>query len=161
VDYYYHRTESVNLNDLKHTDSGRTVYGGGGITPDEKHAPDKYNAFQRRVLLKMGFYHFANEFFGSRTPALPEGWRPGADVMQRFQTFLIGRSVPFSDAEFAQNRAWVDQQLRVEMNLRAFDRKHADRILIEEDPEIAMAISSVPRAQALVHQGQLARRMAP
>jgi len=36
-DYYFHRdTEKKNTQDVKMTDSGRTVYGGGGITPDEK-----------------------------------------------------------------------------------------------------------------------------
>jgi carboxyl-terminal processing protease len=37
-DYYYHnrQEDAQNSNDVKMTDSGRTVYGGGGITPDEK-----------------------------------------------------------------------------------------------------------------------------
>ena len=34
--------------DVKATDSGRKVFGGGGITPDEKYAP-RFNVFQRRV----------------------------------------------------------------------------------------------------------------
>ena len=34
------------------TDSGRTVYGGGGITPDEKYEPPKLNKFQIEVLRK-------------------------------------------------------------------------------------------------------------
>ena len=36
-DYYYrNNTEARNLADVKKTDGGRTVYGGGGISPDEK-----------------------------------------------------------------------------------------------------------------------------
>src|SRR5215831_14886256 len=36
LDYYYHRNlDSKNMLDVKMTDSGRTVYGGGGISPDE------------------------------------------------------------------------------------------------------------------------------
>src|SRR5467141_2742070 len=39
-DYYYrNNTASRNANDVKMTDSGRTVYGGGGISPDEKFIP--------------------------------------------------------------------------------------------------------------------------
>ncbi len=49
LDYYYgKRTDTKNLQDVKSTDSGRTVYGGGGITPDEKYVPAKYNKFQTR-----------------------------------------------------------------------------------------------------------------
>src|SRR6201989_3219113 len=37
LDYYYRtRNEQKDMSDVKMTDSGRTVYGGGGITPDEK-----------------------------------------------------------------------------------------------------------------------------
>ena len=39
LDYYYGKhIEQKNPTDVKMTDSGRTVYGGGGITPDEKVA---------------------------------------------------------------------------------------------------------------------------
>ena len=39
LDYYTHTNlEQKNTADVKMTDSGRTVYGGGGITPDEKFA---------------------------------------------------------------------------------------------------------------------------
>src|SRR6202142_2532848 len=50
-DYYYHnrQVDAQDANDVKMTDSGRTVYGGGGITPDEKYPPQMMNAFQRRV----------------------------------------------------------------------------------------------------------------
>ena len=43
LDYYYRtrNLEQKNMADVKMTDSGRTVYGGGGITPDEKYEPAK------------------------------------------------------------------------------------------------------------------------
>src|SRR5690242_8103322 len=44
--YYNHDADSNNGNrEVKLTDSGRTVYGGGGITPDVKIATPKGNAF--------------------------------------------------------------------------------------------------------------------
>ena len=47
-DYYYAgRNDGPNLQDVKATDSGRKVYGGGGITPDEKYDPQKSNVFQQ------------------------------------------------------------------------------------------------------------------
>src|ERR1044071_6447678 len=46
--YYYTRDKIDQTNDreVKLTDSGRTVYGGGGITPDVKIDPIKSNKFQ-------------------------------------------------------------------------------------------------------------------
>src|SRR4051794_18033319 len=55
--YYYNRKEvdTKSTTDVKMTDSGRTVYGGGGISPDEKFSPPKYSKFQTEVLRKFAF----------------------------------------------------------------------------------------------------------
>src|SRR5579883_61111 len=68
LDYYTHTNlDQKNTADVKMTDSGRTVYGGGGITPDERYAcasavstppyvcstPDKFNKFQVTALRNM------------------------------------------------------------------------------------------------------------
>src|SRR5207245_10139433 len=44
-DYYFNREaeENNNSHEVKLTDSGRTVYGGGGISPDVKIPPIKSN----------------------------------------------------------------------------------------------------------------------
>src|SRR5208283_1733853 len=62
-DYYAHRNQApVESQDVKSTDSGRKVYGGGGITPDEKYEAPKLSLFQRRMGPTEGpnwFYRFA------------------------------------------------------------------------------------------------------
>src|SRR6266567_2462107 len=46
-DYYFHRDENArNPVDVKMTEGGRTVYGGGGITPDEKYEIGKFDHLQ-------------------------------------------------------------------------------------------------------------------
>jgi carboxyl-terminal processing protease len=157
LDYYYRRGEARNLKDEKRTDSGRTVYGGGGIWPDEKFEPAKPTSFHRRLAARLAFFHFANAFFGSGAQKLAENWAPDAAVMKRFQVFLIERSIPFSDTEFDQDRKWVEQQMREEMYTRAFDRRRAERAAVEEDPQVRKAVSSLPVAQALLKQ-VMARR---
>jgi hypothetical protein len=51
----------------------------------------------------------------------------------------------------------VDRQLREEMYTRAFDRKRAERVSVEEDPEVRKAVASLPTAQTLLKQ-VMARR---
>ena len=157
MDYYYHRGDARNLKDEKHTDAGRVVYGGGGISPDEKYTDEKATDFERRLGVRMAFFHFANRYFGLRTPKVAENWRPDAEVMKQFQAFLIERGIPFSDVEFERDRAWVDQQMREEIYTRAFDRRHAERVAVEEDPEVRKAISSLPSALTLLER-VMARR---
>ena len=116
-DYYYHnrQEDAQNSNDVKMTDSGRTVYGGGGITPDEKFPPQMLNAFQRRVRFPQPgeFFHFGSVYFGAETPHLPQGWSPDDAVVERFRDYLRQQGMTFTDEEFAQNRAWVEEQAEV------------------------------------------------
>ena len=162
-DYYYAgRNDGPNLADTKQTDSGRKVYGGGGITPDEKYDPPKANVFQRRLMASGAFFHFGSQYFADRVPTLPKDWIPDNALVERFHTFLNAQHISFDEAEFTANSRWVSDQLRWEMYSRALGKKDADRAAIESDREISAGIDSLPKAQALFQQVQrvLARRAA-
>ena len=92
LDYYYNTNrDQKNMADVKMTDSGRTVYGGGGITPDEKYVPPKFNKFQIEVLRQYGFFKFSAELFrpASTDAKLPKGWEPDENVVNEFHEFLL------------------------------------------------------------------------
>ena len=93
-DYYFHRDENArNPVDVKMTEGGRTVYGGGGITPDEKYETAKLDRLQVE-LFRNGLFNFtrvvlrdapghpaqgldAGRQRGDRTEELPEEPRHG------------------------------------------------------------------------------------
>jgi carboxyl-terminal processing protease len=159
LDYYYAKHDGVqNSQDIKSTDGGRKVYGGGGITPDEKYASQHLNLFQRKVLSfatgQNTFYHFGNVYFGGNKPILPMGWQPDQNTLERFKTFLKSQNISFTDDEFNANRDWVSNQIKYELLFRAFDRHMAERAQWSDDPEIKKAIESLPRAQSLLMQVQ-------
>ena len=87
-DYYYNHAGASAPNssnrEVKLTDSGRTVYGGGGITPDEKIESPKSNHFQDELgSIRNVFFHFAAALSGQphRRQELPGG-RRGAERVQ-------------------------------------------------------------------------------
>lgn len=155
-DYYYHnrQEDTQDSNDVKMTDGGRTVYGGGGITPDEKFPPQPLNAVQRRLVFPYPgeFFHFGSVYFGAEMPHLAQGWSPDDAVVERFRDYLRRQGIAFTDKEFAENRAWVEQQLKVELYSRAFDKRSGDRLGWTNDPEVRQAVDSLPRAHALLEQ---------
>jgi carboxyl-terminal processing protease len=158
-DYYYNRkeTDPANNKDVKPTDSGRKMYGGGGITPDEKSPATKLTIFQRRMGPQGGvnwYYRFANTYFGDKKPVVPQGWQPEDAVVDRFKEFLKSKQVNFTDAEFDQNRDWVRRQIRWEFYYRAFDKNAAERAKWADDPEVLKAIESLPKAQNLLSTAQ-------
>jgi carboxyl-terminal processing protease len=152
LDYYYHNTgDQKNMSDVKMTDSGRTVYGGGGITPDEKYELAKLNKFQIEVLRKYGFFNFSAHYFGSRADArMPKGWEPDEALVNEFHEYLLKNGVEFSEADFTANHQWVKEQLKREMYITAFSYEQSMKVNIEQDPEVARAIDSMPKATSLL-----------
>src|SRR6266480_4566347 len=70
-DYYYNREggqENSGSHEIKLTDSGRTVYGGGGITPDVAIAAVKSNRFQDSLLQHYAFFNFAKHYVVTHHP---------------------------------------------------------------------------------------------
>jgi carboxyl-terminal processing protease len=149
--YYYNRKDPdiKNAQDVKMTDSGRTVYGGGGITPDEKFLPPKYNKFQTEVLRKFAFFTYTAKYFGGKEAKLPKGWEPDTATMNDFHAYLLKENVPFTEAEFAENHEWLKQQLRREMYITAFGVEDSRKLGVETDPVVLKAVDSLDKAKAL------------
>src|SRR6185369_7712564 len=60
-DYYNRREPAAKPTDIKRSDTGRIVYGGGGITPDYAVEELKSNEFQQALAGKYVFYTFVRE----------------------------------------------------------------------------------------------------
>lgn len=169
LEYYTARPKSdapVPTDDVKSTDSGRKVYGGGGITPDEKYPAQRANLFQRHVLstgnlpLQDAFWHFADTYFGGRKPAVSsQTWTPDADTLNRFKEFLRAKGVSFTDAEFAANQDWVRDRIRYEFLFRAYNKKVANQAARQTDAEVLAAIDNMPKAESLLKESNRAYAM--
>jgi len=162
LDYYTHSNlEQKNASDVKMTDSGRTVYGGGGITPDEKFELTKLNEFQTEVLRKYALFSFSAHYFGGKDAKLPKNWEPDENLVNEFHQFMLKNNVTFTEGQFTENHEWVKQQLKREMYITAFSLEESQRVAVEQDPEILKAIDSLPKAKALLETAkkQLVQRM--
>ncbi len=154
-DYYYRKDlDTKNPLDVKMTDSGRTVYGGGGIAPDDKVPPQKLNPFQVALLRKFSFFAYTAKFFGARDTKLPEGWEPDTTVMNDFHQFLLKSGVEFTEADFALNVDWIKQRLRYEIATTAFGVDEARKLAVIDDPLVAKAIEDMPKAKALLDKAK-------
>lgn len=148
--YYYRRDqETKNPLDVKMTDSGRTVYGGGGITPDEKFTAPKLTPFQIEMYRKFAFFNFTAKYFGTHDTKLPKGWEPDTNIMNDFHKYLLDMGAKFTEAEYAENQQWLKEQLRREMFITAFGVEDARKLAVDHDPLVVKAIDSLPRAHAL------------
>jgi carboxyl-terminal processing protease len=150
-DYYYrNNTEARNDKDVKMTDSGRTVYGGGGITPDEKYTPPKFDALQTQLLRKYAFFNFTKYYFGTHSSKLPEGWAPDATVIAEFHDWLMKQDIQFPESDFIADHDFIKRSLQSNMYTTAFSVDESRRFDLETDPMIEKAVDAMPKAKALL-----------
>jgi carboxyl-terminal processing protease len=154
-DYYNHKDlDSKNMQDMKMTDGGRTVYGGGGISPDEKYVTPKFNPYQVQLLSKFAFFNFSKHYFGSHDIKLAQNWKPDQNILTDFHDYLLKESFKFTEAEFAENNDWMKRYLRKEMYIAAFGADEARRVTVETDPMVEKGIEAMPKAKALLESSR-------
>jgi carboxyl-terminal processing protease len=161
-DYYFHKDDNArNPLDVKMTDAGRTVYGGGGITPDQKFETPKLDAFEIELTRKSAFFNFTRNYFGAHDTNLPKNWMPDEITLNEFHDYLLKQKIDFTENDFIQDRDWAKRNLAVEMYITAFNKDESDRVLAQTDPEVEQAIEAMPKARALLDTAKkaLAQRM--
>jgi len=148
-DYYYNR-ENLDNNankEVRMTDSGRTVYGGGGITPDVKIPSQKGNRFQEVMLQHYVFFNFAKHYLINRH--VQRNFEVDDQVMNEFRRFLEEQKVPYTEAEMVENNDWVKSNIKSELFISEFGQQEGLRVRAETDPQVLKALDLMPQAKAL------------
>jgi carboxyl-terminal processing protease len=155
LDYYYgKRGDAKNPTDVKQTDLGRTVYGGGGITPDEKYDAPKLDGFEINVMRKNAFFDFSAYYFSNHDTKLPQGWIPDEAVLNDFHDYLMKQGVDFTEADWTRDHSWMRDQLRSELYITAFSYEEHQKVDVEQDPEVQKAIEAMPQAAHLLAESK-------
>jgi carboxyl-terminal processing protease len=149
-DYYSHGgtapADTAN-REVKFTDAGRTVYGGGGITPDEKIDSPKSNHFQDTLLYKDVFFHFAPVYLANRT--VDKNFQVDDAVLAEFKKFLTAQSIPWTEADLNGVMDWLKISIKDKIVTIQFGEQQGLRTRADWDPMIQKALTFLPEAQAL------------
>jgi carboxyl-terminal processing protease len=155
-DYYYNRESEENAHnatrEVKLTDSGRTVYGGGGITPDEKIEAVKSNKFQDSLLQHYAFFNFAKHYAVTHHPA--KTFEVDDVVLLDFRKFLDDEKIPYTEAELLQNDAWVRSSIKSEIFVDVFGQEEGLKVRAETDPQVTKALEFLPKAKSLAENAR-------
>jgi carboxyl-terminal processing protease len=153
-DYYFDR-DSINNNankEVKLTDSGRTVYGGGGITPDVKFDSPKGDHFQDTLLQNYAFFNFAKDYVLSHK--ITRSFEVDDNVIQAFRKSLDAAKIPYTEADLAQNNDWVRSNIKSELFVDAFGQEEGLKVKAESDPEVLKALDMLPEARQLAENAR-------
>jgi len=152
-DYYYNHAGASPNNatnrEVKLTDSGRTVYGGGGITPDERIDSPKSNHFQDVLLdpTKAVFFHFAAHYLANRT--VDRNFQVDDAVMTEFKQYLTSQSIPWTEADLNGVSDWLKISIKEKIFTSQFGQLQGLHVMADWDPMIQKALTYLPEAQAL------------
>ncbi|HWA94337.1 MAG TPA: S41 family peptidase [Terracidiphilus sp.] len=150
-DYYYNHAGALPSNstnrEVKFTDSGRTVYGGGGITPDQKIESPKSNRFQDQLLYKQTFFHFAANYLANRT--VDRNFKVDDEVLKAFKDYLTSQNISYTEQDIDGVMDWLKASIREKVVTYEFGQQQGLRVLADWDPMIQKALNFMPEAQAL------------
>jgi carboxyl-terminal processing protease len=154
-DYYNHANAlpADNTNkEVKLTDSGRTVYGGGGITPDEKIETPKSTPFMDSLLYRDAFFHFAAHYLSNRT--VDKDFKVDDLVLGDFKQYLTSQNIEWKNEDFNIPMDWIKSNIKSEILTSQFGQLQGLRARADWDPMIQKALTYLPEAQALETNAQ-------
>ena len=150
-DYYYNHAGASAANstnrEVKMTDSGRTVYGGGGITPDEKIDSPKSTRFEEDLLYHNTFMHFAAHYLSNRT--VDKNFQVDDAVLNEFKQYLTSTDVQWTEKDLNENGDWLKTSIKEKVVTSQFGQLQGLRVMADWDPMIQKALTFLPEAQAL------------
>ena len=150
-DYYYNHAGALPSNssnrEVKFTDSGRTVYGGGGITPDEQIPAPENNDFQDELLYRQVFFRFAPRYLATHT--VDKNFTVNDAVLKDFTDYLTSQNIPWTQADLDGVKDWVKVNIKEKIITSQFGEEAGLKVLTDWDPMIQKAISYLPEAEAL------------
>jgi carboxyl-terminal processing protease len=123
------------------------VYGGGGITPDEKIPELKANHFEDEMLLHYAFSNFSTHYMANHT--VTKETTVDDAMLQEFKNFLTAQKIPYTDKDLADNLDWVKARIKTELFTAQFGTSIGSQVITEWDPQVQKALSYMPEALAL------------
>jgi carboxyl-terminal processing protease len=154
-EYHYNRKGPEHPTEIKLTDSGRQVTGGGGITPDILVPAPKFAKFQETLLrndvlfaYEAGVGGFTRYYLGTK-PEITKQFEVNASVMEEFRDYLRRKNIHYTEPEIAENLAWIQRKIKQEVFLSTFGLQESFKVQLEADPQVLKAVEAVPQARAL------------
>jgi len=154
-EYHYERKVPEHPTEIRQTDSGRQVTGGGGITPDIVIDMPKYTKFQEEMFRNDVFFPqeqgvggFTRYFLGTK-PTVTHSFEVDDKIVREFRDFLGRHNIRYTEPEFAENQDWIKRKIKQEVFMSTYGTQEGFKVLLEADPQVQKAIEAIPQARAL------------
>src|SRR5215510_1688850 len=179
--YEYHFRRNANgsnttpapHNDMRRTDTGRAVYGGGGIEPDIKVDAPTFSDAQGTIWTT-GLFMFVRELMAGRVATAPGFKReaiefdhqpkPGEfviddQIMKAYRDFMENflaknREVSLTMKAVDENFEWARQKIREEALIAAYGVDTQRRMTADMDTQLQRAMAELPQSAQLAERAR-------
>ena len=156
-EYHYERKVPEHPTEVKLTDSGRQVTGGGGITPDIVVAAPEAQQVLSNCCYRADVFYPAETGVGGFTRYLPRhqvqpsprNSKSMTSVMHNFREYLTKHNVHYTEPEMADNLDWIKRKIKQEVFMSTFGQQEGFKVLLEADPQVQKSVEAMPQARAL------------
>ena len=141
------------------TRSGRTVYGGGGITPDI-YLPFKnsINSETRKVLRspKRPFFNFASHFSSNHQTKFnsfidfKNNWNVTPAILDSFFIHLTQDSINFAQDSLLKDSEYIENQLKSELAGAIWGKNESTNIRLQFDNQVLEALKHFNEGDAFI-----------
>ncbi len=122
-EYHYERKVPEHPTEVKLTDSGRQVTGGGGITPDIEVPAPKLSKFEETLLRSDVFFYsnqgvggFTRYYLGTR-PTITKSFEVDDTVLRDLRNYMSKHDVRYTEPEISENLDWIKRKIKQEVFL--------------------------------------------
>jgi carboxyl-terminal processing protease len=145
--------------EIRHTDGGRIVYGGGGVTPDVIEHAAELNRFEALLASKASFFQFIRNRNSGTEPsaaAIPSSSGRPADfnvtetVLADFEQFLRDQHVEFTHEDVNRNLEYIRRGIQQCFANAVSGLQEGYRIQVWGDAVVLKALEVMPEAKALL-----------
>ncbi len=154
-EYHYERKVPEHPTEIRQTDSGRQVTGGGGITPDIVIDTPKFTKFQEEMYREDVFFPqeqgvggFTRYFLGTR-PTITHNFEVDDKVLKDLRDYLAKHNIRYTEPEFDENQDWIKRKIKQEVFMSNYGTQEGFKVLLDADPQVQKAIDAIPQARAL------------
>ncbi|MDE3110540.1 MAG: S41 family peptidase [Acidobacteriota bacterium] len=155
---YHYNPQPPQSPQVKLTDTGRTVYGGGGITPDiavTMPNPDDFQELLERRgvvyptdLPPQGVGDFARYYLSTR-PSVTKDFAVDDSVIAQLTKFLAQGHIEVTDQQIEKNLPYLKWEIKREIFTSVFGLDAGYTVALQNDPQLDKAIGAIPAAKVL------------
>lgn len=136
------KADSSDNRPVFYTQSGRKVYGGGGISPDieiEFKSVSKANETVRKLLQKRVFFELASDLV-LENPSWAENFRKfkhtfyaDEEIFQKLKNIAGTKNIDFNDSDIKKDKVYLNNRIKAEITRNIWGMSRYYEVILEFD----------------------------